>query len=82
MNPSLNEGLPAFLAARPGIESGLMMAQVTAAALGGRDSSAGDAGVDWVDPDERKPGGLCEHGDDVGAEAGTVGGVGGDGGGD
>jgi histidine ammonia-lyase len=33
MNPSLNEGLPAFLAAKPGIESGLMMAQVTAAAL-------------------------------------------------
>ncbi len=33
MNPSLNEGLPAFLAARPGIESGLMMAQVTAASL-------------------------------------------------
>jgi histidine ammonia-lyase len=33
MNPSLNEGLPAFLATRPGIESGFMMAQVTAAAL-------------------------------------------------
>jgi histidine ammonia-lyase len=33
MNPSLNEGLPAFLAAHPGIESGLMMAQVTSAAL-------------------------------------------------
>jgi histidine ammonia-lyase len=33
MNPSLNEGLPAFLAAQPGIESGLMMAQVTSAAL-------------------------------------------------
>jgi histidine ammonia-lyase len=33
MNPSLNEGLPAFLASKPGIESGLMMAQVTAAAL-------------------------------------------------
>jgi histidine ammonia-lyase len=33
LNPALNEGLPAFLAARPGIESGLMMAQVTAAAL-------------------------------------------------
>ena len=33
MNPSLNEGLPAFLATRPGLESGLMMAQVTAAAL-------------------------------------------------
>ena len=33
LNPSLNEGLPAFLASTPGIESGLMMAQVTAAAL-------------------------------------------------
>jgi histidine ammonia-lyase len=33
LNPTLNEGLPAFLASQPGIESGLMMAQVTAAAL-------------------------------------------------
>jgi histidine ammonia-lyase len=33
MNPSLNEGLPAFLASQPGIESGMMMAQVTSAAL-------------------------------------------------
>jgi histidine ammonia-lyase len=33
LNPSLNEGLPAFLASVPGIESGLMIAQVTAAAL-------------------------------------------------
>jgi histidine ammonia-lyase len=33
LNPSLNEGLPAFLASMPGLESGLMMAQVTAAAL-------------------------------------------------
>jgi histidine ammonia-lyase len=33
LNPTLNEGLPAFLASKPGIESGLMMAQVTAAAL-------------------------------------------------
>jgi histidine ammonia-lyase len=33
LNPSLNEGLPAFLASVPGLESGLMMAQVTAAAL-------------------------------------------------
>ena len=33
LNPSLNEGLPAFLASKPGQESGLMMAQVTAAAL-------------------------------------------------
>jgi len=33
VNPELNEGLPAFLAADPGLESGLMMLQVTAAAL-------------------------------------------------
>ncbi len=33
VNPALNEGLPAFLASKPGIESGLMMAQVTAASL-------------------------------------------------
>ncbi|HVX66923.1 MAG TPA: histidine ammonia-lyase [Bryobacteraceae bacterium] len=33
VNPFLNEGLPPFLAEHPGLESGLMMAQVTAAAL-------------------------------------------------
>jgi len=33
VNPALNEGLPPFLAAHAGLESGLMMAQVTAAAL-------------------------------------------------
>jgi histidine ammonia-lyase len=33
VNPDLNQGLPPFLAARPGVESGLMMVQVTAAAL-------------------------------------------------
>lgn len=33
LNPTLNDGLPAFLASKPGLESGLMMAQVTAAAL-------------------------------------------------
>jgi histidine ammonia-lyase len=33
VNPVLNEGLPAFLASQPGLESGLMMAQVTAASL-------------------------------------------------
>ncbi len=35
VNPALNEDLPAFLAGNPGLESGLMMAQVTAAALVG-----------------------------------------------
>ena len=33
LNPALNEGLPAFLADHPGLESGMMMAQVTAASL-------------------------------------------------
>ncbi|MGH9578727.1 MAG: HAL/PAL/TAL family ammonia-lyase, partial [Terriglobales bacterium] len=33
VNPALNEGLPPFLAAAAGLNSGLMMAQVTAAAL-------------------------------------------------
>jgi len=33
VNPALNEGLPAFLAAGAGLNSGFMMAQVTAAAL-------------------------------------------------
>ncbi|MFO7660846.1 MAG: histidine ammonia-lyase [Candidatus Cloacimonadaceae bacterium] len=32
LNPHLNRGLPAFLALRPGIYSGMMIAQVTAAA--------------------------------------------------
>jgi histidine ammonia-lyase len=33
VNPALNEELPAFLAGHPGLESGLMMTQVTAASL-------------------------------------------------
>lgn len=33
VNPALNEGLPPFLAHHPGLESGYMMLQVTAAAL-------------------------------------------------
>ncbi len=33
VNPALNEQLPPFLAGSPGLESGLMMAQVTAASL-------------------------------------------------
>jgi histidine ammonia-lyase len=33
VNPALNEALPPFLAGNPGLESGLMMAQVTAASL-------------------------------------------------
>ena len=35
VNPALNEELPPFLAGNPGLESGLMMAQVSAASLVG-----------------------------------------------
>jgi histidine ammonia-lyase len=33
LNPDINEGLPAFLSADPGLSSGFMMAQIVAAAL-------------------------------------------------
>ena len=33
LNPDINEGLPAFLAMNPGLESGFMIAQIVAAAL-------------------------------------------------
>lgn len=33
VNPDLNQGLPAFLAKEPGVNSGFMVAQITAAAL-------------------------------------------------
>jgi len=33
VNPDLSQGLPAFLTARPGLSSGFMMVQITAAAL-------------------------------------------------
>ena len=33
LNPDINEGLPAFLAVNPGLESGFMIAQIVAAAL-------------------------------------------------
>jgi histidine ammonia-lyase len=33
VNPSKNEGLPQFLTAHPGVESGMMVAQITAVAL-------------------------------------------------
>lgn len=49
VNPALNEGLPAFLAAQPGLHSGLMMAQVTAAALAAENRTlAHPASVDSI----------------------------------
>lgn len=39
LNPSLSRGLPAFLASDPGVESGLMLAHYTAAALASENKS-------------------------------------------
>jgi histidine ammonia-lyase len=49
VNPALNEGLPPFLAAGAGLNSGFMMAQVTAAALVGENKVlAHPASVDSI----------------------------------
>ena len=39
VNPDLSSGLPAFLARHPGVESGMMIGQVTAAALASEDKA-------------------------------------------
>lgn len=49
VNPDLSGGLPAFLASHPGVESGYMIAQVTAAALVSENKSlAHPASVDSI----------------------------------
>ena len=55
VHPDLNHGLPAFLAAEPGVESGFMMAQVTAAALASECKTlAHPASVDTIPTDGSK----------------------------
>ena len=54
VNPALNEGLPAFLAVHPGLESGFMMLQVTAAAL------VAECRVFW--PGRLRPGSITTSG--------------------
>jgi histidine ammonia-lyase len=49
LNPATSRGLPAFLASDPGVESGFMMAQVTAAALASESKSLSfPASVDTI----------------------------------
>ncbi len=49
LNPNTSRGLPAFLTERPGLESGFMMAQVTAAALASENKSlSAPASVDTI----------------------------------
>jgi histidine ammonia-lyase len=55
VNPQLNQGLPAFLASDPGVHSGFMMAQVTAAALASETKLlANPASVDSIPTDGNK----------------------------
>lgn len=55
VHPDLNQGLPPFLAAEPGLESGHMMSQVTAAALASENKQlAHPASVDSIPTDGNK----------------------------
>jgi histidine ammonia-lyase len=55
VHPDFNEGLPAFLAASPGLESGFMMTQVSAAALASENKGlAHPASVDSIPTDGNK----------------------------
>ena len=55
VHPDFNQGLPAFLAASPGLESGFMMSQVTAAALASENKTlAHPASVDSIPTDGNK----------------------------
>ncbi|MBK8249479.1 MAG: histidine ammonia-lyase [Gemmatimonadetes bacterium] len=55
VNPDLNQGLPPFLARDPGVNSGFMMAQVTAAALASENKGlAHPASVDSIPTDGGK----------------------------
>lgn len=55
VHPDLNQGLPPFLAQQPGVESGFMMLQVTAAALASENKTlAHPASVDSIPTDGNK----------------------------
>ena len=55
VHPDFNQGLPPFLAAQPGVESGHMMSQVTAAALASECKAlAHPASVDSIPTDGNK----------------------------
>ncbi len=68
VNPDLSQGLPAFLTRDPGLSSGFMMVQITAASLVAESRSIATASKHRVDSDRRQPGGLRPHGDGGGLE--------------
>ena len=69
VNPALSEGLPPFLAAGAGLNSGFMMPQVVGGVAGQRKQSAGASRVGGFDHDFREQGRLRFHGNDGRDEA-------------
>ncbi len=59
VDPTLSFGLPAFLTPRPGLNSGLMIAEVTSAALMSENKALANPRSVELDADEREPGGPC-----------------------
>ena len=62
VDPALSYGLPAFLAKKPGLNSGLMIAEVTSAALMSRKQADVASGLGRLDADFRQPGRPCLDG--------------------
>ena len=62
VDPALSFGLPAFLAAEPGLNSGLMIAEVTSAALMSENKQLAHPASVELDPHLGQPGGPCLHG--------------------
>ena len=71
VNPDLSPGPPAFLTGDPGLCSGLMMVQITAASLVAESRALGYAGQHRVHPDRRQPGRLRADGHGGGLQGGT-----------
>ena len=67
--PDLNQGLPPFLTRDAGVNSGFMMAQVTAAALASECKVLVASGERRHHPDRRQQGGRGADGDGRGVEA-------------
>ena len=62
VDPSLSFGLPAFLALDPGLKSGLMIAEVTSAALMSENKALSNPRLGRFDTDLRQSGRPCVHG--------------------
>jgi histidine ammonia-lyase len=71
VDPTLSFDLPPFLTPKPGLNSGLMIAEVTTAALMSENKHLATP-RDRQHPDLRQPGGPCQHGRPRRAAAGRM----------